>query len=68
MQKIIITLAVLTLPLAGCMQSDVTRGLGGAVAGGLLASATRNDVATGMLVGGLAGSLCDDAGICGPRY
>jgi hypothetical protein len=50
------------------MQSDVTRGLGGAVAGGLLASATRNDVATGMLVGGLAGSLCDDAGICGPRY
>jgi osmotically inducible lipoprotein OsmB len=68
MQKIILTLVVLSAPLAGCVQSDVTRGLGGAVAGGLIASATRNDVATGMLVGGLAGTVCDDVGICRPRY
>lgn len=68
MRKIILTLAVLTTPLAGCMQDDVTRGLGGAVAGGLLASATNNNVAHGMVLGGLGGTLCDDVGICRPRY
>ncbi len=68
MRKIILTLAVLTTPLAGCMQDDVTRGLGGAVVGGLVASATHNNLATGMLVGGLAGTVCDDVGICRPRY
>jgi hypothetical protein len=56
------------LGLAGCINNDVTRGLTGAAAGGLLAEVTNGNVITGALIGGLAGTVCDDVGVCRPRY
>ena len=56
MRKSLILLAMLTLPLAGCMDDPASRGLGGAAAGAVLASATDNNALTGALIGGLAGA------------
>jgi osmotically inducible lipoprotein OsmB len=43
------------LSLAGCMQDPATRGLAGAGAGVLLADALDTNIATGAVIGGLAG-------------
>jgi osmotically inducible lipoprotein OsmB len=56
MRKSLILFALLTAPLAGCMQDPASRGLAGAATGALLADATENDVLTGALIGGLAGA------------
>lgn len=56
MRKSLFLLAMLTLPLAGCMDDPATRGLGGAAAGAVLASATDNNALTGAIIGGLAGA------------
>lgn len=48
----------------GGISPDVQRAAGGAVAGAVIAKALDEDVATGALVGGAAGALCDDAGLC----
>ncbi|MES2143449.1 MAG: hypothetical protein V4516_03635 [Pseudomonadota bacterium] len=47
--------SLVTLTLAGCMQDPATRGLAGAGAGVLLADALDSNLATGAVIGGLAG-------------
>lgn len=56
MRKSLILFALLTTPLAGCLQDPASRGLAGATAGAVLADATENDVLTGAIIGGLAGA------------
>lgn len=46
------------------LSPDTQRAAGGAVAGAVVAKALDEDVATGALLGGAAGALCDDAGVC----
>ena len=46
MRKSLFLLAVLTLPLAGCMDDPASRGLGGAAAGAILGGATDNKFAS----------------------
>lgn len=41
--------------LSGCMQDPASRGLGGAAVGMGVASATHGNLATGAIIGGLAG-------------
>lgn len=50
------------------LSPDAQRAAGGAVAGAVLAKALDEDVATGAAIGGAAGALCDDAGVCQRRY
>ena len=56
MQKSLILVALLTLPLAGCMQDPASRGLAGAAAGAAIADITDNNAVTGAVIGGLAGA------------
>ena len=56
MQKSLILVAILTLPLAGCMQDPASRGLAGAAAGAAIADITDNNAVTGAVIGGLAGA------------
>jgi len=44
------------LSLAGCVDSPGNRAIGGAVAGAVIADVTDNNVATGAVIGGLAGA------------
>lgn len=46
------------------LSPDTQRAAGGAVAGAVVAKALDEDLATGALLGGAAGALCDDAGVC----
>jgi hypothetical protein len=55
MRKQLIVFALLTTSLAGCVQDPASRGLAGAAGGAILADATKSDVLTGALIGGLAG-------------
>jgi osmotically inducible lipoprotein OsmB len=58
MRRHILILAVLApLAVAGCMSTPTERGLGGAVAGAVIADATKSDVLTGALIGGAAGVI-----------
>lgn len=72
MRKSLLVFALLTAPLAGCMQDPASRGLAGAAAGALIADATKSDVLTGAVIGGLAGAAtCGiELGLppCQPRY
>lgn len=56
MHKSFLLVALLTLPLAGCLQDPASRGLTGAAAGALIADATDNSAVTGAIIGGLAGA------------
>ncbi len=47
---------VAALSVAGCVDSAGNRAIGGAVAGAVLADVTDNSVATGAVIGGLAGA------------
>ena len=47
---------------------DAQRAAGGAVAGAVVAKVLDEDVATGAALGGAAGALCDDFGVCQKRY
>ncbi|WCR09254.1 hypothetical protein JHW45_08915 [Paracoccus stylophorae] len=69
--------AALLLAVAACDQGygtgtglspDAQRAAGGAVAGAVIAKALDEDIATGAALGGAAGALCDDAGVCQRRY
>lgn len=61
MQKKIAFIAVAaTLGLAACEGTDLERGAIGAVAGGAVAAATDNDIASGVAIGAAAGVFCDD--------
>lgn len=50
--------------VAGCMQTDGSRALAGAAAGAIIADATDTNIVAGAALGGLAGTVCDDAGVC----
>ncbi|WP_434288101.1 hypothetical protein [Celeribacter sp. SCSIO 80788] len=63
-KSILISALVSVAALAGCMQTDGERALAGAAAGAVVADATDNNVLTGAALGALAGTYCDDAGIC----
>ncbi len=53
-----------TATLAGCLDTPEERALGGAVAGGLLADATDNNVLAGAALGAAGGALsCGIAGL-----
>lgn len=63
MRKSLLSLvAAATLGLAGCIDTDLERGLAGAAAGALLADAVGGNAFTGALIGGAAGATCDDLG------
>ncbi|PIE11801.1 MAG: hypothetical protein CSA72_01395 [Rhodobacterales bacterium] len=50
--------------LGACQMSDTERGLVGAAGGAVVADATGNDPLIGAAIGGTAGVLCDNAGVC----
>ncbi|PWE33707.1 hypothetical protein DDZ14_03295 [Maritimibacter sp. 55A14] len=56
-------LAVVTL-LGGCLNNDLGRAGVGAAGGAVIADATGGNVLAGAAIGGAAGALCDDAGVC----
>ncbi len=56
MRKSLILIALLTMPLAGCLQDPASRGLAGAAAGAAIADVTDNNAVTGAVIGGLAGA------------
>ena len=56
MRKSLLLLAILTMPLAGCLQDPASRGLAGAAAGAAIADVTDNNAVTGAVIGGLAGA------------
>jgi hypothetical protein len=56
MRKSLILLALLSMPLAGCMQDPASRGLAGAAAGALVADAFDENIIAGAAIGGLAGA------------
>ncbi|SET18279.1 hypothetical protein [Paracoccus homiensis] len=70
--------AIIAAGLSACAQGgygtatglspDAQRAAGGAVAGAVIAKALDEDIATGAALGGAAGALCDDAGVCQRRY
>ncbi|OOY03496.1 hypothetical protein [Thioclava sp. F28-4] len=68
MRKTPILLLVAGLALAGCMQTDGQRALAGAAGGAIIADATDNNALTGAALGALAGTYCDDAGVCQRSY
>ncbi|SDE90894.1 hypothetical protein SAMN04488117_101687 [Celeribacter baekdonensis] len=65
MRKSILVLGLISVTaLAGCLQTDGERALAGAAAGAVVADATDNNVLSGAALGALAGTYCDDAGVC----
>jgi osmotically inducible lipoprotein OsmB len=56
MQKSLLLVALLTLPLAGCMQDPASRGIGGAVAGAAVADMLDQNIVAGAALGALAGA------------
>lgn len=56
MRKLVLLLAIVATPLAGCMQDPGTRGLAGAVVGAAVADSTNGSVLNGAIIGGLAGA------------
>ncbi len=68
--------ALLLLGLSACASNgyntgltpDAQRAAGGAVAGAVIAKAIDEDVGTGAALGGAAGALCDDVGVCQRSY
>lgn len=61
MQKLKWAIALsLPLGLAACGDTDVERALTGAVAGAVVADATKNDTVTGALIGAGVGAFSDD--------
>ena len=62
--KAITILAVAAMSLSACLDNDLERGAAGAATGAVVADVTGGSVLTGAIVGGAAGVLCDDAGIC----
>ncbi|KEO61786.1 hypothetical protein [Thioclava indica] len=68
MRKTPILILIAGLALAGCMQTDGQRALAGAAGGAVIADATDNNVVAGAALGALAGTYCDDAGVCTRSY
>ncbi len=56
--------AVAAMSLSACLDTPTDRAFGGAAAGALIADATKNDVLTGALIGGIAGAVsCNAPGV-----
>lgn len=72
MRKSLVLFAMLSMPLAGCMQDPASRGLAGAAAGALVADALDENMVAGAALGGLAGvATCGiELGLppCNSRY
>ncbi|MBW0157448.1 hypothetical protein OE699_03435 [Sedimentimonas flavescens] len=65
MRKYSVLVAVLAVSvLSGCYATEGQRALGGAAAGALIADATDTNVVAGAAIGALAGTYCDDMGVC----
>jgi osmotically inducible lipoprotein OsmB len=56
MRKSLIVFALLSTPLAGCLQDPASRGVAGAAAGALVADALDENIIAGAALGGLAGA------------
>lgn len=58
--------AILVAGLAGCqgMSTDQRNAAVGAGAGAIIAKATDSNILAGAAIGGAAGALCDDMGVC----
>jgi hypothetical protein len=68
MRKIsMVTGLVALTALAACFDSDTERGLVGAASGAVIASTTGGNALAGALIGGAAGVVCDDLGVCKNR-
>ncbi|WP_108384409.1 hypothetical protein [Yoonia sediminilitoris] len=65
-KKSIIIAAVAVFGLAGCLDTDLERGVAGAGAGVVAANVLGTDPAGTALAGAAVGVLCDDAGVCRP--
>ena len=65
-KKAILFAAVAMFGLAGCLESDLERGVAGAGAGLVAAEVLGTDPAGTALAGAAVGVLCDDAGVCRP--
>lgn len=71
MRKTVLFIALLTLPLAGCVggsqqaNSTATCAGVGAVGGAAVGAITDNKLAESALVGGTLGVLAGNAGMCG---
>ena len=52
------------LGLAACGDTDLERGLTGAAAGGVASNLLGGSFATGAVLGGAAGVVCDDVDLC----
>ena len=63
-----VAITLLVLPLAGCFDNDIQRGLLGVGAGAALAGITGGSYGAGAIVGGLFGTVCDDLNLCGASY
>ena len=61
-------LGLLVMPLSACFENDIQRGLLGVGVGAALTHATGGSLMAGSILGGFAGTLCDDFNVCGPRY
>jgi hypothetical protein len=51
---------VAALGLSACGDTDIERGLSGAAIGGVSTAVVGGNIATGAIVGGAVGALCDD--------
>ncbi len=56
MRKSLLLIALLTMPLAGCLQDPASRGLAGAAGGAAIADLTGNNAVTGAVIGVSAGA------------
>lgn len=50
--------------VSGCLYTDGERALAGAAGGALVADALDENMLAGAAIGALAGTYCDDAGVC----
>lgn len=57
-------LLAVALTLSGCLDTDAERGLAGAAGGAVIADVTGGNALTGAVIGGAAGVICDDVGVC----
>lgn len=59
--KLLALAALVTCSLSGCFATtDLDRAAVGAAAGGVGAAVLQGNVATGILLGGAAGAVCDE--------
>ena len=63
-KKALSVLIAVALTLSGCLDTDAKRGLAGAAGGAVIADVTGGNALTGAVIGGAAGVICDDVGVC----